>query len=509
MKKYYLGVDVGTYESKGVLVDEDFRPAATFAVPHVMENPRPNFFEMDAESVWWGDFCKITRGLMAQLSLEPKQIISVGTSVMGCDCLPVDENCHPLRKAILYGIDARAEKQIRDLYDQLGEQEVLKLFGHRPDSDDVACKILWLRDNEPEVWRNAHKFLTGSSYMTAKLTGNYTIDNYLAKSCFLPLYREDGTVDSESCSFFCRPEQLAACAAVTDVAGFVTAEAAAQTGLAEGTPVIVGTGDSTAESIAGGLTTPGNILLQFGSTMFYTYCVDQKLDSCPDDHFPGSHLFTVPGTYAIAGGTNCCGILTRWVRDTLYAQELAGEKNGGENAYSIMAQEAAGLAPGSEGLIVLPYLYGERSPIDDPSAKGVIFGLTGSHSRAHINRAALEAVAYSTATILKGFAAHGCVPESITVAGGGTKNAEWMQILADVLEKPVCTAQSWQTASYGDAVMSAIGCGRLKDFRELKQVVPKAEKVLPNPDNAPIYHKYLALYEQLYTSTAQLMHQLP
>ena len=218
MKRYYLGVDIGTCESKGVLVDESYAVAASASQSHVIENPRPNYFEMDAE-IWWKDFCAIAKDLMRQLSLKPEQIVSVGTSVMGCDCLPVDKDCRPLRKAILYGIDARAERQIEALTRELGEQGVLELFGHKPDSDDVACKILWLKEQEPQIWKQADKFLTGSSYLTAKLTGNFVIDQYLAKSCFLPLYREDGSIDMENCGRFCRPEQLAPCARVTDVAG--------------------------------------------------------------------------------------------------------------------------------------------------------------------------------------------------------------------------------------------------------------------------------------------------
>ena len=508
MKRYYLGVDIGTCESKGVLVDESYAVAASASQSHVIENPRPNYFEMDAE-IWWKDFCAIAKDLMRQLSLKPEQIVSVGTSVMGCDCLPVDKDCRPLRKAILYGIDARAERQIEALTRELGEQGVLELFGHIPDSDYVACKILWLKEQEPQIWKQADKFLTGSSYLTAKLTGNFVIDQYLAKSCFLPLYQEDGSIDMENCDRFCRPEQLAPCARVTDVAGYVTAQAARESGLPEGIPVIVGTGDSTAESIASGLVEPGNILLQFGSTMFYTYCVGENLACVPEDHFPGSYMFTVPGTYALAGGTNGCGITTRWVRDTYYASELAAQADGGENAYSIMAREAAQIAPGSDGLLMLPYMYGERSPIEDPKARGMLFGLTGDHTRAHIDRAALEGVAYSTNQILNMLAKHAGSPKRITVAGGGTRNPTWMQILADVIGKPIYTAASWQTASYGDACMAAIGCGDLENFHALKQVVPSASSVEPQEENREIYEKYQKLYEELYRVNKDLMHCLP
>jgi len=508
MKKYFMGVDIGTYESKGVLVGEDLRIAASFAVPHTMDNPRPNYFEQDAEKIWWGDFCRISRGLMESSGIPASGIACVGSSVLGCDCLPVDENCSPLRPAILYGIDARAEPQIARLRRELGEDGVASLFGHAPCSDDVAAKILWVRETEPEIFARTAKFLTGSSYLTAKLTGEYRIDHYLAKSSFHPLYRADGSIDSERCGMFCRADQLAECAVVTDIAGHVTPAAAAQTGLCEGTPVIVGTGDSTAESVAGGLVEPGSLLMQFGSTMFYIYCVDSELEACSADHFPGSSVFTVPGTYAVAGGTNCCGILTRWVRDTFYAPELAAEASGGPNAYSVMAREAEKVAPGSDGLVILPYFYGERSPIDDPQARGVIFGLTGNHGRSQINRAALEAAAYSARQHLRLFEKHGLVPGNVIIAGGGTKNPVWMQIVADVLQKPVSVASDWQTASYGDAGMAAIGCGALEDFAAFRRAMPDCRTAVPDPAKAGVYAKYADIYDSLYPATRALMHDI-
>ncbi len=503
-----LGVDIGTNESKGVLIDETFRPVADFAVPHTMENPQPNYFEMDAE-IWWSDFCKISRGLMEKAGVGPERIVGVGTSVMGCDCIAVDEHCHPLRKAILYGIDARSAPQIQALRAELGEAGLTELFGHIPRSDDISPKILWIRDNEPEVYARTYKFLTGSSYLTAKLTGQYTIDSYLAKGSFRPIYRQDGTYHETEGPRFCRADQIAEIRDVTDVAGGITAEAARECGLLEGTPVITGTGDSTAESIAGGLVTPGTLFVQFGSTLFYIYCLEGAMAACAADNFPGSAPFTIPGSFAACGGTNCAGTLTKWIRDVYYAPEVEAAKRGGPDAYTVMAQEAAQVPSGSNGLIVLPYFYGERSPINDPEAKGVLFGLTGSHTRREINRAALEAVAYSLGSHMRMFQNHGLTPESVIIAGGGTKNPVWMQIAADVIGMPVQVAENWQTASYGDACMAAIGCGLLQDFPALKAAMPLSRPVAPNMENHRLYQRYLDIYEELYSSTKDLMHRLP
>lgn len=507
-EKFLLGVDIGTNESKGVLINMNFCPVATYSVPHAMENPLPNHFEMDAE-IWWSDFCKICTGLMEAAQAAPEQIIGVGTSVMGCDCIPVDETCTPLRKAILYGIDARSAPQIEALTRELGEEGVTAMFGHKPASDDIATKILWVKENEPEVYRKTYKFLTGSSYMTAKLTGRYTIDSYLAKAAFRPIYRQDGSYNEVDGPRFCRADQMAEIGDVTDIAGGITEAAAAECGLLPGTPVIVGTGDSTAESIAGGLVSPGTLFVQLGSTLFYVYCLKEHMDACDKDHFPGSNPFTIPGSFAATGGTNCAGTLTKWVRDIYYTAEVEASHHGGADAYSIMAEEAGEVPAGSNGLIMLPYFYGERSPIHDPKARGVMFGLTGNHTRREITRAALESVGYSLGSHIRLFARHGLVPDSIIVAGGGTKNPVWMQILADVAGMPVQVTEPWQTASYGDACMAAIGCGILEDFSALKKAIPLSRPVMPDPQRHALYQRYLDLYENLYERTKDLMHDLP
>jgi xylulokinase len=254
---------------------------------------------------------------------------------------------------------------------------------------------------------------------------------------------------------------------------------------------------------------PGTLFVQFGSTLFYIYCLERQMDACSEDLFPGSNPFTIPGSFAATGGTNCAGTLTKWVRDVYYSAEVKAAREGGPDAYSVMAAEAAEAAPGSGGLILLPYFYGERSPINDPGAKGVLFGLTGSHTRREINRAALEAVAYSLGSHMRMFQNHGLRPENVMIAGGGTKNPVWMQIAADVIGMPVQVAEDWQTASYGDACMAAIGCGILKDFRALKEAMPLSRPVAPNAQNHALYQRYLDIYEELYARTKELMHRLP
>lgn len=502
--KYYMGIDTGTYETKGVLLDEMGNVVAESHAPHEPENPRPNFFENDVEGVWWRDFCIVSKSLLQMSGVLPNTVACLGISVMGPDVVAVDEGCRPLRKAILYGIDSRATEEIEFLNRYYGEEKALSLFGHPICSDDAAAKILWIKNKEPQVYERTYKFLTGTSYICAKLTGEYVIDQFLAKADFRPLYNDAGEITEEAL-LYCRKDQLAKTAPVHAVAGHLTPEAAEATGLLAGTPVNVGTGDSTAESVSCGVVQPGNLMIQLGSTMYLYYCADRPVV----DAVIHGGFFVVPGTFKLSAGTNTAGTLTRFIRDRFYPDLVAAERAGGENAYSAMARLADGVPPGSEGLIMLPYLAGERSPIQDPDAKGALFGLTLAHGRDHILRAGLEAVAYSARQLVDCILGLGLPIENIMVVGGGSKNRTWLQIMADVLGRPISTPRVGLGACYGDALMAMLAVGRLRDFAALREMILPGESYLPREENQALYKKYLGLYTALYQKTKGEMHRLP
>lgn len=504
MKQAYLmGIDIGTFSSKGVLINGQGEILAQHTLPHGMENPRPGYYEHDAQEVWWHDFCAISRELLKSSGLAPEQIAAVGASTLGCDCLPVDEQCRPLRKAILYGIDARAEEEMGFLTRYYGQEQVRALFGRPIMSGDIAAKILWLKNHEPAIYRKTYKFLTGSSYLAAKLTGAYCIDRYLASAAFRPMYGADGSLRPEKCDPICRPEQLARPQNVTDLAGTVTLQAARETGLAPGTPVITGTGDSCAEAISSGVIRRGSMMLQFGSTLYINLCTDHLVE---DDRIKGS-IFTIPGTYTVAAGTNTAGTLTKWYRDNIFSDYLEREAQAGENAYAAMAREVEQIPPGSQGLITLPYFAGERSPINDSKAKGLIFGLSLRHSRAHLYRSALEGVGYSIGQIMDVIQEHQVEPDRIMAVGGGALNRPWMQIVADILGRPLHINEVTVGASYGDALMAAVGSGVLPGFQALEQVIHIKETILPSPQAHRQYLPYRKMFDQLYQNNRALMHQ--
>lgn len=505
-KSFFMGIDTGTYESKGIIIDNEFNVIATHTAAHGMENPKPNYFEHDADKVWWHDFCEISNALLEKSGLDSSDIISVGASALGADCLPVDENCNPLRKAILYGIDARATEEMKYLTEYYGEEQIKTWFGRPLCSSDVMPKILWIKNNEPDVYAKTHKFLTGSSFITAKLTGNYTVDRFLGLASFNPLYNSDGTPNTETCKPICRPDQLADVMSTIDIAGYVTEKAAQETGLKVGTPVIVGTDDAGAEAISTGVLQPGDMMLMFGSSLYMILCTDKLVD---DDRI-WREEFIIPNTFDISAGTNAAGTLTRWYRDNIFPEclELEKETETGVNAYSEMMKGIEEIPAGSDGLITLPYFAGERTPINDPLAKGVLFGLKLSHTKQHMYRSALEAVGYSIAQHFKIFEEHSVSVDKIMAVGGGTKNPQWMQMVSDITGKTIHTASITIGASFGDAMMAAMGIHYFDSFAEFSSIIKAGNTYTPNMEKHKVYQHYLEIFEELYTSTKELMHRL-
>ena len=500
MEQYVMGIDVGTGTSKGVIIDEQCRIVRMEQISHAMDNPAPGFFEMDAEEIWWGDVCRLSRSLLAESGIAPEKIRAIGISALGCDCVPVDENGKALMKAILYGIDSRAQKEIAYLNEYYGD-EAERVFGHEICTSDIAPKILWIKRNRPEIYEKTAKFLTASSFICAKLTGRYVIDRYLAED-FRPMYDlQNDCISQEGCGILCRPDQMADLADATEISGTITKEAAQVTGLCEGMAVLTGTGDSGAEAVGTGVFRPGDMMVQVGSTAYFV---------CLSDHlifdgrvWPGT--FIIPGVYSICAGTNTAGTLTQWLAKELF-RDITDDEEG--RRFSEMAGSISGIPAGSDGLMVLPYFAGERTPIGDPNARGLVIGLTLSHTREHLYKAALEGIAYSIDQHVKLIEEDGVKVNKIMMVGGGTKNSAWLQIIADVLGREIHTAGVTIGAAFGDALMASLAAGFYESWEMLSQVVKPAVTYRPDPAASAVYEKHKDLFVKLYIDNREHMHYL-
>ena len=486
-----LGVDIGTFESKGVLVTAGGEVVASATRPHRMLVPQPGWAEHRPDEDWWGDLVAITRELLEVSGVDPKAIDAVATSAIGPCMLPIDEDGRPLMNAVLYGVDTRASAQIRALNATIGEPTILEVCGNALTSQSVGPKILWLKESHPDLYARTAAVVTSTSYLVRRLTGETVIDHYTAAN-FSPLY-DVRSLDwtAELAPEVLPLERLPRLAWSADVAGRVTAEAARQTGLAEGTPVAVGTVDAAAEATSVGVRSPGEMMLMYGSTIFIIELTERPVRDPRLWYAP----WLIPGVHASMAGLATSGTLIRWFRD-----ELA------EGATFEQLVEAAEASPkGAKGLLCLPYFSGERTPIHDPDAKGAFFGLDLTHTRGDLFRAVLEGVASGTAAVMESYRELGIEPRVVQAVGGGTLNAVWMQATSDLAGITQTLRERTIGASYGDAFLAAVAVG-VAAPGDIEAWNPVARTV--SPDRVAVYERQYPLWKALYASTRDIAHAL-
>jgi xylulokinase len=501
MEKYFLGIDIGTYESKGSLVDENFKIIKTISVPHSLSIPKPGWAEHDAELIWWKDFTYISRELLKEIDVS--KLEGVGCSAIAPTMLPVGYDGKPLRPAILYGIDTRAYKEIEELENFLGKEYIKIKCWNSLSSQSVGPKILWFKKNEPELYKKTWKVMTASTYLVYKLTGNVVIDYYTAAT-YTPLLDMEKLKWIDTLQKIIPIEKLPDLLWTCQIAGKVTKEASQETGIPTGTPVIVGTADAAAEFISAGGSQIGDLMIMMGTTIFFI----ELLSSRPYLDQMWNSVFLEPNTYCIAGGMSTGGALTRWFRDNFGKEELEIEKQKRINAYEILYKQAEKIPPGANGLIVLPYFSGERTPINDPHARGVIAGVTLAHSKYHIYRAILEGISYGIRHNIDTISQANIKISRVLAVGGGVKNPLWLRILSSVIKRKIFIPSITIGASFGDCFLAAIGVGRLNSILDVGEIVRNYDSVDPVNFWEEIYEKYYSVYRALWENIKEEVHLL-
>ncbi|GAA2463643.1 FGGY-family carbohydrate kinase [Nocardia seriolae] len=480
-----LGIDIGTSGSKGVLVDQKGMVAMRAERPQRVSTPRPGWVEHDAETVCWADFAAIARELVAAADGDPIDALSV--SGIGPCLLPADAAGNPLRPAILYGVDTRATVEIDELEAELGAHTVLERCGSPLTSQAVGPKLRWLIRHEPRVWKSTRMLLMASSFLVHRLTGRYVLDHQSASQC-VPMYdlmARDWARDwAESVAPGLRLPELAW---PTETVGQVTPEAAAATGLPAGLPVTTGTIDAWAEAAGVGVRAPGDCMIMYGTTMFLTQVLTHPRPQ------PGlwTTCGTWPGTYTSAAGMATSGAITDWLR-TLTATD-----------FTDLLDEAAHVPPGSRGLLVLPYFAGERTPLFDPDARGMIAGLTLTHQRADLYRAVLEGIAYGVRHNLEVMSAAGAPATRLVAVGGGTKGGLWTRSVSDVTGLPQQLPADTVGAALGNALLAAES--QSIDTAAWNPIIATIE---PDPTRTARYDPYYRHYRSLYEATRSTAHFL-
>ncbi len=491
---YFIGVDVGTFEAKGVLTDTQGTILAQAVRSHRMIVPQPGWAEHRPDEDWWAGVTGITRELLAASGLDPGEVRAIATSAIGPCMLPLDGAGRPLMNAVLYGVDTRAVAEIADLTQKIGADTLLARCYGGLTSQSVGPKILWLKRQRPELYAQARMFLSATPYITYRLTGEYVMDHFTAAG-FIPLYDPVAqSWDPELAEGIVDLAQLPRLMWSQEIAGHVTAAAALETGLAEGTPVICGTIDAAAEALSVGVTEPGDMMVMYGSTTFIIQITEAPVQD--------GRLWYAPwlfkGLHTSQAGLATSGTLTRWFADQVF-RDLPPDQ-----AMAAMAAEAATSPPGAKGLVVLPYFSGERTPIHDPHAKGMVFGLDLTHTRADLYRAALEGIGHAVRHIIETFDAAGHAPRRLVAVGGGTRNPVWLGAVSDIGGRSQVLRQVSTGASLGDAFLAALGAGAA-ELKDIERWNPAARKVEPDSALRPLHEERYAVYRALYDRTRDLM----
>ncbi|PWJ21899.1 FGGY-family carbohydrate kinase [Jannaschia seohaensis] len=489
---YLLGIDIGTFEAKGVLARPDGTVVAQATRAHRMEVPRSGWAEHDAETVWWDGLVALCRELLA--GRDAAEVACLALSGIGPCVLPVDAAGDPLGPAILYGVDARAGDQIAAMTERLGAEAMLELSGNVLTTQSVGPKVLWLRQERPELWAKTAAIETCTTFLVRRLTGERVLDHHSAGQ-WTPFYdARAGAWSAEMCAGVVDPAMLPRLIWTTEIAGEVTGAAAEATGLAPGTPVTAGTIDAAAEAVSVGVRDSGDMMIMYGSSMFMIQVTPDRLVAPSLWSAP----WLWPDSWCAMAGQGTSGTLTRWFRD-LAAREL------GDNAFARLVEEAEAVPPGAEGLLCLPYFSGERTPIQDPLAKGCFFGLNLTHGRGHMFRALCEGVAMGTAHVLETYRAGVADPARVLAVGGGVRNAVWLQATSDLGGVAQSLCRSSVGASLGDAFIAgcAVGACAPADVAAWNLVEREVRPVARE-----VYARAYPLWRELYEGTKAVAHRL-
>lgn len=489
---YVIGLDIGTTSTIGILIALPDRVLSLASRPVTLRSPQPGWAEEDPAE-WWANAAAITRELITTAGIKASDVAAVGVTGMLPAVILLDEAGKVIRPSIQQS-DARCGAEVADLRAERDEAAFIAKAGNGINQQLVTAKLRWIERHEPDVFARIATVFGSYDYVNFRLTGERAVEqNWALEAGFVNVTRH--AIDDDLVALAHVPR-----AAVPrlvrshEILGHVIEAAAAQTGLASGTPVVGGAADLIASALGAGITRAGDVLLKFGGSVDILIATDKV---APDPRlYLDYHL--VPGLYMPNGCLSTGGSALNW-----FARGFAGgEANAAHAAGLTLHQHLDCLAEakpaGSEGLVILPYFLGEKTPIHDPAARGVFDGLTLSHDIGHFWRALLEAYAYALLHHVEVLNAIGHRTECYLASDGGSNSRIWMQIVADVLQAPVQRLTGHPGSCLGAAWTAAIGAGLTEDWSGIGAFVDRADRLEPDPATAPVHRAGYARYRQLY-----------
>jgi len=493
--KYLIGIDVGTSGTKTVLFDENGTAKNSATVEYPLYQPQNGWAEQDTDD-WWYACTKSLKTVVTESGVNPADIAGIGFSGQMHGLVMVDENGEVLRKSIIW-CDGRTVDECEQITKTIGAQRLIEITANPALTSFTAGNILWVKNNEPDIYKRCRHILLPKDYIRFKLTGKYGAEASDASGMnMLDIKTRDWSkevVSELGIDASLLPEVKESC----DVAGYITSEAAALTGLKEGTPVVYGGGDNMAAAVGTGVVDTGKAFITIGTSgVLFAHASSVAVDL---KGRVNTFCASTPGAWAVFGCSLSAGMSLQWLRNNFFLAEMKVAEGLGQDTYNLMTQQAERVPIGANRLIFLPYLMGERSPILDPNARGVFFGLSAIHTKYDMLRAVMEGVVYALRQSLDVLRDMGISFSQIYATGGGGTSTLWRQMIADIFELPVTTIQNREGPALGAAIMAGVGAGI---YESVQKACEKLIKVNPsqNPiaDNSKRYADYYKLFCDIY-----------
>ena len=496
MKEYLLGIDIGTSSCKVALFAKDGTVVASTTGDYAVYYPHPGWAEQNPDE-WWEAVCGAVKELLENSKVNPVDIKGIGIDGQSWSAIAIDRKGRVLTNTPIW-MDTRAKDICERLNKSIGEKRIFEVCGNPLEPSYTTAKILWYKENLPDVYRNIWKILQSNSFIAYRLTGEISQD--ICQAYGLHFFNmRTGKWDADLCREMGIPmEFMPDIVPCHQMVGTVTKAAAEQTGLAVGTPVVAGGLDAACGTLGAGVVHPGETQEQGGQAGGMSICLDTY---AADPRLILSY-HVVPGQWLLQGGTTGGGGVMRWLERELGQYERMMKEETGKSSLVQFNELAEKVAPGSDGLVFLPYMAGERSPIWDPDAKGVYYGLDFSKTKGHMIRSAMEGVAYSLKHNLDIAENTGAVVEELLAMGGSANSLLWTQIKSDITGKPIAVPSSDTATTLGAVILAGVGVGMYDSFEDaVKQTVKITRRHVPDMEKHELYMKnyktYLALYENL------------
>jgi len=495
---YLIGFDIGTTSTRCILIDANGKLIESATSDYPMDTPRPGWAEQDPEN-WWEATVNTIKEVIEKSNIEPSDISAIGLSGQMHGSVFLDKKGKVIRPALLW-CDQRTQAQCESIYDIFGgEAEFIKLSYNKALTGFTAPKILWLRDMEPDNYKKVDKILLPKDYIRYKLSGVFATEVSDASGTILMDIAKRSWSDELLEGMNIKKDLLAPVYESSRITSYISNESAKITGLIAGTPIVGGAGDQAGGAVGSGIVYEGIISDSLG-TSGVVFAHSDRPSYDPEGRL---HCFchAAEGAWNLMGVTLAAAGSYKWYYDTFGVSNDITKEYPDLSGYELLNKQAQKAGVGSEGLIFLPYLSGERTPYADPYARGVFFGLSYMHDQTHFARSVLEGISYSQHDCLNLMKDLGITSNKVVLFGGGARSQLWRQIIADIFGIKIVTLNVEEGPSYGAAILAGVGAGIYKNVRKAtKKIIKEDTEVDPIPDNVSKYNKYYKIYKSLYGS---------